>query len=519
MGAPYRGGPVASPTVVRIRWRTVSAALAAIGALSGCGHTAAGSSGTTGPTTPTTAQHVVAGQVLHWTTCSAAAGPHGLQCATLEVPLDYADPAKGDIGISLDRHPASGRAIGSLLTDPGGPGVSGVDYLPSLLTELPSSITDHFNVVGFDPRGVGRSDPVTCGTGRQLDAELSVDPAPPTAAGLAALIAADRAFAHGCESRSGRILPYVSTVDAARDMDRIRAAVGDAKLSYLGFSYGTFLGATYARLFPARVRAMVLDGAIDPALGEIPTVEAQSAALDREIDAFFASCQAGSCGWRPGGDVAAAYDALLARVRAHPVVVAGSDESVGPAALLYGSAAALYTPQSWPLLGQALTALEAGKGAQILALFQDYLERNPDGTYANTVEAETAVDCLDSPAPTIAQLQAAAPATERGAPVFGLLDLYSEITCAVWPVPATGKPVPIEAKGSPPIVVVGSTGDPVTPYVWAQALANQLDRGVLLTRVGLGHTGYGFSSCVRSAVDRYLLTLQPPAPGTRCASD
>jgi pimeloyl-ACP methyl ester carboxylesterase len=490
--------------------------IAAVVLLAGCGSPAPPPRAA--PTTSTTAQRPVAGRLLRWTTCGATAGPSGLQCATLRVPLDYSDPARGTIGIALDRKPASGKAIGSLLTDPGGPGVSGVDYLPSLLPALPAAITQHFNIVGFDPRGVGRSDPVTCGTGPQLDRELGVDPSPTTPAALDALVAADRRFSRGCEVRSGRILPYVSTANAARDMDRIRAAVGDARLSYLGFSYGTLLGATYARLFPTHVRAMVLDGAIDPALGQIATVQAQSAALDRELDAFFASCAAGSCGWRPGSDLAAAYDALLAQVRSHPVRVSGSDQSVGAAALLYGSAAALYSPQTWPVLGQALSALEKGQGSPILALFDAYLERNADGTYTNTVEAETAVDCLDSPAPTIAALRTAAPATERGAPVFGLLDLYSEITCSVWPVPATGRPGPIAAAGAPPIVVVGSTGDPVTPYAWAEALAHQLDRGVLVTRTGFGHTGYSFSSCVRANVDHYLLTLHPPAPGLRCPS-
>jgi pimeloyl-ACP methyl ester carboxylesterase len=469
---------------------------------------------------PTTAQRVATGAVLHWSACSATAGPSGYQCATVQVPLDYADPARGTIGIALDRHRATGSRTGSLLINPGGPGVSGVDYLPDFMTEVQPSVAEHFDIVGFDPRGVGRSDPVVCGTGPELDAELSVDPSPPTAAGFAALVTADRRLAAGCEARSGRILPYVGTVDAARDLDAIRAALGDAKLTYLGFSYGTYLGAVYASLFPTHIRAMVLDGALDPALGPVATIDAQSAALDRELAAFFASCAKGDCGWHPSGSLAADFDALVTGVRAHPLPVAGTGgRSVGPAALLYGAAAALYSPSSWPVLGQALSELQGGRGADILSLFDDYVGRNADGTYANTVEAETAVDCMDAPAPTLAQIRADAATTEREAPVFGLLDLYSEASCSVWPVAPSNRPAAVHADGSPPIVVVGSTDDPVTPYVWAEALAGQLTRGVLLTRDGYGHTGYGFSSCVRSDVDRYLETLAPPARGTTCASD
>jgi pimeloyl-ACP methyl ester carboxylesterase len=471
-------------------------------------------------------KRVVPAAGLDWVACPDSGELKGLQCATLQVPLDYDDAGRGTIGIALDRRAASGTAIGSLLINPGGPGESGVDFLPGLLPEIPAAVTDRFNIVGFDPRGVGASDPVTCGTGSQLDAELSVDPAPTTAAGVATLVTADRRFAEGCEARSHAILPFVGTTDAARDMDRIRIAVGDAKLNYLGFSYGTLLGATYAQLFPTHIRAMVLDGAIDPTLGPVALTDQQSASIDRELDAFFASCAssvgttgASGCGWRPGGNLAADFDALVAQVRAHPVAVAGTGQVVGPAALLYGAAMALYSPQLWPTLGRALTDLQSGDGQIILELFDDYIGRSSNGTYANTVEAETAIDCLGAPAPTIAQLQSDAAATEREAPVFGLLDLYSEITCSVWPVAATARPGPVSAPGAPPIVVVGSTGDPVTPYAWARSLAHQLDRGVLLTRTGYGHTAYGFSSCVRTDVDRYLLTRQPPAAATTCASN
>jgi pimeloyl-ACP methyl ester carboxylesterase len=482
---------------------------AASGATSGSAGTASGGTGTGPP--------AARGNRLQWSACHGAQGPVGYQCAILRVPLNYADPAQGTIGIALDRHPAAGSAIGSLLVNPGGPGVSGVDSVPGIVSELSTAMRDRFNVVGFDPRGVDRSDPVTCGTGSQLDAELAVDPGPTTGAGFAALVAADKKFDAGCEARSGKILPYVGTINAARDLDKIRIALGQAKLDYLGFSYGTYLGAVYAKLYPNHIRAMVLDGALDPGLGQVATADTQSAALERQLDAFFVECAKGGCGWKPSG--ASAFQALLTQVGSHPVAVNGSTQQVNPAILLYGTAAALYSPQSWPLLGQALTDLRAGNGGPILELFDEYFMRASNGTYSNVVEAETAVDCDDGSVPSLAALRAAGPAAAKGAPFFGLLVLYSEATCSVWPVKPDPRIGSIGAAGSPPIVVVGSTGDPITPYAWAQALAGQLQHGVLLTRDGDGHTGYQFSSCIRTAVDDYLLYLKVPAKGMTCASD
>jgi pimeloyl-ACP methyl ester carboxylesterase len=497
----------------------VLAVLAAACSASG-GQKSAGAGGTAaGSTTPTTAQKVTATAPLRWSACAASAGPKGYQCATLQVPINYSDPSAGTIGLALDRHQATGTVEGSLLEDPGGPGVSGVDFLSTLVGEMPATMVEHFNIVGFDPRGVGQSDPVTCGTGSQLDSELSVDPSPTTSAGWNALVAADHSFVDGCQQRSGKLLRYVGTVNAARDMDRIRAALGESKLNYLGFSYGTYLGAVYAQLFPSRVRAMVLDGALDPALSQVATVTAQSAALDKELVAFLAECSDGQCGWDPSGGPAAAFNTLLARVTAHPVSVSGSTQKVGPAALLYGTAAALYSTASWPELGQSLAALASGNGDPMLELFNDYMGRASNGTYSNVVEAESAIDCASYPVPGLSAIKADGSAISKAAPVFGLLDLDSLATCAVWPFKPDLRPAPIHADGTPPIVVVGSTGDPITPYAWAKALASQLQHGVLLTRTGYGHTAYGASSCIRTDVDNYFLHLQVPAKGTTCPSD
>lgn len=421
--------------------------------------------------------------------------------------------------MAIDRRPANGQKIGSLVVNPGGPGASGVDALPTLVATMPNNLLDRFDVVAFDPPGVQRTAPIVCLDSAGLQGYYHVDPEPLTQSGLDALVQADRTFDSGCQSRSGGELPYVSTVDAAKDIDVLRGDLGDAKLTYLGFSYGTLLGATYANLFPQNVRAMVLDGALDPAQGIIAQLDQQAAGIDGQLRQFFAWCKSSNCAWRPTGDPMATYQALLSRVRTNPLPAKGTTRTVGTAELLYGTAVTLYSTATWQDLGYALQGASQNDGTDFLQFFDAYTGRQSDGSYNNLFEANAAVNCIDTQAPTVAQIQAAVPAAESAAPIFGLQNLYSEISCSLWPVPATGKVGPIHAAGAAPIVVVGSTGDPITPYQWSQALATELQSGVLLTRVGDGHTGYRSSSCIRTAVDAYLTGLTVPAAGTRCASD
>ena len=421
--------------------------------------------------------------------------------------------------MAIDRRPASGQKIGSLLVNPGGPGASGVDSLPTLVAPMPAGLLDRFDVVGFDPPGVGHTEPIVCLDSAGLQDYYHVDPEPANQAGFNALVQADRTFDSGCQARSASELPYVSTIDAAMDMDVLRRDLGDAKLNYLGFSYGTLLGATYANLFPQNVRAMVLDGAIDPALGVIPSLDQQAAGLDGQLRQFFASCKPASCLWKPSGDLMTAFQALLTRVRTNPLKVSGTTRTVGPAEFLYGTAVTLYSTATWQDLAYALQAADQGDGGPFLQFFDAYTGRQSDGSYNNLFEANAAINCDDTPAPSLSQIQAAVPAAEAAAPIFGLQNLYSEITCSEWPIPPAGKVGAIKAAGAAPIVVVGSTGDPITPYQWAQSLASELQSGVLLTRVGDGHTGYRSSSCIRNSVDSYLTDLAVPAAGTRCSSD
>ncbi len=288
-----------------------------------------------------------------WKACDGVDGPSGYDCATVQVPLDYANPGGRKIGIALDRKPAAGTKVASLLMNPGGPGASGVDELDYLQSLLGQSVLDHFDIVSFDPRGVGRSAAVRCETGAQLDQFIHLNPSPATDAGFRQLVAATRSFAQACQARSAALLPFVGTVNAARDLDELRAALGDAKLTYIGFSYGTFLGATYADLFPTHIRSMVLDGAVDPAQDPIQSNLEQGAGFDKELNAFFAYCTNNFlCPWQPNGSLKADFDALMARIATRPLPGAGS-RTVGPGEAFFGVAQELYDQGAWPDLATA----------------------------------------------------------------------------------------------------------------------------------------------------------------------
>jgi pimeloyl-ACP methyl ester carboxylesterase len=474
--------------------------------------------GAAAPAAPTTTAPSPA-PGLAWHPCQSGQGPSGDQCATLPVPLDYANPEGQTIGIALARHPATGTKVGSLLLNPGGPGASGVDGLSTEMSIVSPALVQHFDLVGFDPRGVARSAPVRCASGPQLDQFFDLDPAPVTDAGFNALLQGDSQFVRGCQALSANLLAHVGTADAARDMDRIREAVGDAKLNYFGFSYGTFLGATYAELFPTHIRAMVLDGAIDPAEDPVSFTLAQAVSFNAELNAFFADCATqASCGWKPGGDLRTAFDALMAGLKVRRLPGIGA-RTVGPAEAFYGVALPLYDRADWPGLAAALQRAEQGDGSLLLQFSDLYTTRTPDGSYSNEQEANTAINCRDQAWPRDpAVLKSDAAQAMALAPEFGVADLYSGLTCALWPVPAAAAAHPITAPGSPPIVVIGSTGDPATPYAGAQALAGELSQGVLLTRIGDGHTGYRSSACIRANVDPYLLELTVPAKSTTCSS-
>lgn len=447
----------------------------------------------------------------------------GFQCAALTVPLDYSAPAGPTVSLRLVRLPASrpSTRIGSLLVNPGGPGVSAVDFLRSFAgSSTPVELRRRFDLVAFDPRGTTGSTPVHCLGTAALDAFFHVDPDPDSSQEIRALDQANRDFAAGCQQRSARVLPHVSTEVAARDMDSVRAALREPKLTYLGYSYGTSLGAAYLDLFPTRVRAMVLDGALDPRLSWDEVLAGQGKGFEQAFRSFLAWCDRtpASCRFRKEtqGDLVAAYDRIAAQVEQEPLTT-GKGRTVGPAELSYGAGQALYSTSYWPFLGGALADAAGGDGSALLTLSDLYLERDA-GRYENTIEANFAVNCLDRPWPKdLASYQRLADSLAKSAPRFGPAIAWSGSACAVWPVPPTGSPHAVRGTGSPPVVVIGTTRDPATPYAWAVGLADQLAKGVLVTFDGDGHTAYrkGAVACITEPVTAYLLTGAAP-PATRC---
>lgn len=457
------------------------------------------------------------GQELDWSTCGS-----GFECTTVTAPLDYADPGRGEIELSVIRHRAGeGDAVGSLLTNPGGPGASGVDFIrDSLSFAVGGPIVRSFDVIGFDPRGVGASTAVTCFDAAQMDAYLYDIPKDPrgSAGWTAELEERNKAFGEACDANSGGILPYITTENAARDMDLLRGVLGEEKLDYLGFSYGTFLGATYAKLFPERVGHLVLDGAIDPAASGLDVSTTQGLGFESALRAYMASCLDGrGCPFTGTVDEAMGdLSTLLASVDRRPIKAADG-RMLGADTLMTAIITPLYSEGNWPVLTAMLTDVLGGSADYAFYVADLYNDRE-DGTYvSNQTEAFRAYNCMDYPVDANqADIDAANALLQREAPTIAP---YWEgpDPCDQWPYPPTGVREPITAEGAAPIVVVGTTNDPATPYEWSVALADQLSSGVLVTRVGEGHTGYNKGNeCVDSAVEAYLLEGTVPEDGLRC---
>jgi pimeloyl-ACP methyl ester carboxylesterase len=499
------------------------------------GTPATGSTGTVPPSTPlTTPTSLPTPAPLSWSACTSLAADAvtsvgRYECATLRVPISYSDPSAGDLSIAVVELPATGSpVIGDIVTNPGGPGGSGVDFLEQNATGFAASLRSHFNLVSFDPRGVARSDPVTCVSPAQIRQLVSLDPAPTTASEIDDVVTETKYFDQQCAAHTSRLLlENMSTVDAAIDMDQLRAALGQQKLTYMGFSYGTYLGAIYAQLFPTHVRAMVLDGALNPDLSNNQLNLQQAEGFEVDLKDFFSWCSTNSaCESELPGGASAAYHQLVSSLQNGATLPAqilpqfGGNQQVDYGVAITGILASLYSIDEWPQLAQALQQAISGNGTDLDAIALSYEGFQQNGSLENIEEANTAVNCLDHPAPTsVADYVQLAKQFAVEAPDFGPLEAWGSLACAFWPVPPTGTPRPIHAAGAPPILVVGTTHDPATPYEWAQALASQLDKGVLLTRDGDGHTAYFSSSCVQDWADSYLATLATPPKGTVCQSN
>jgi pimeloyl-ACP methyl ester carboxylesterase len=458
-------------------------------------------------------------QQLDWSGCQDSADA-GDQCARLTVPLDYDRPSGRTITLALLKVPASGSRIGSLVVNPGGPGAPGTSYAAGRGTYFGDPLLEHFDIVGFDPRGTGDSSPVDCLSDPAMNRYLAGNPAPSTPAQVAAFRASQRRMITGCTRRSGVLASHVSTVEAARDMDILRAALGEQTMSYLGASYGTELGATYAQLFPERVGRFVLDGAVNPKLGVRESSLQQARGFQTALDAYAANCVQSSVGCFLGKDVASvgqSVRAILDHIAQHPLPAGDRTLTVGDA--YYGIAATLYNRSYWILLSAGLRAALAGDGSVLMQLADSYADRNADGTFnSNLLEAFVNISCLDDPySIPYSKVPQEYPAFEKASPVFGREYAWGLTTCDGFKPRSDQTIPPIHARGAAPIVVIGTTRDPATPYQWAVALAHQLDSGVLVTRNGDGHTGYHRgNACVDNAVDSYLVSGVVPQHGLTC---
>lgn len=451
---------------------------------------------------------------LAWGPCEQVATSAGFECATMPVPLDYAKPEGETVGIALIRLPAEDRQrrIGSLVFNFGGPGGSGVSTLLNAATAF-TALRRRYDLVSFDPRGVDRSSGIRCLDGKAMDTYIAEEPSEEVAEETRLVTM----FAQACERNSGKVLPYVGTVNAARDMERLRMALGDPSFNYFGFSYGTHLGAVYATLYPKLVGRMVLDSAVDPSVSILDMTRTQVLGFQRAFENYLAACVSQRDGCPLGKDVASAQGSvvnLLVDLDHRPLMVAGRTMTENIARSGIGEA--LYSEQTWPLLTEALNDTMHGDGSGLLTLADQYSGRNPDGSYSTLQSSLTAIVCADdTERPTVAQAEALAHTLSKESPVFSSNAIGSGI-CSVWPVPGEGANKRVNATGSKPIVVVGVTHDPATPYQWAPRLARQLHTAVLVTLEGEGHGAYGQSPCIDTAVNAYLLRDKVPNNGLRC---
>lgn len=466
------------------------------------------------------------GQRLDWKRCeaprkargSAAEAPgSGWKCATMEAPLDYAAPAGETIGIALIRSEAKdkGSRIGSLLFNFGGPGGSGVATLPAAADSF-TTLGTRYDLVGFDPRGVAESAGVVCRNDRQTEKSLRIDATPDSAAEEKTFLDDSAAFGADCARRSGPLLPHVGTTSAARDLDLMRQVLGDEKLNYLGFSYGTELGGVYAHLFPAKVGRLTLDAVVDPTADYVGHARNQALGFQRALENYYRSrgigAQAGT----------ARVVRLLDRLDHEPLPT-GTGRRLTESLALTGIVTPLYDEESRPLLTDALDAAESGDGSGLLRLADSYNDRDEQGRYGTAQHSQRAISCADTKGRvTAAEVTDPLLADFREvSPVFGpylAWDLAG--WCADWPVMGEHETPEVAAAGAAPILVIGGKGDPATPYEGSQRMVEELGEGVgvLLTFEGEGHGAYTTGNrCVTSAVDGYFLRGTIPAAGTRCS--
>ena len=457
---------------------------------------------------------------LTWTTCHDK-----FQCATLKVPIDYSNESLGqfDIAVIRYRDPNQNNRIGSLVVNPGGPGVSGVDYALSAQYIVNPDVLERYDIVGFDPRGIGLSSPITCLSDAEQEASLTSDAKPDNEAEYAQALKDTQEFIDKCVAKTPNLAHY-STREAAQDMELLRKALGDKQLNYLGFSYGTYLGTLYAQLFPAKVGRFVLDGAVDPQISIEQQSKVQAVAFDQALANFITDCHKLKSCPLPKDATATFFTDLFNKVSQTPLTI--GDRKITEGLVITGTASALYDDvYGWPLLRSAITQSLSGDGTTFAQLADAYNGRNEDGSYKNNEnDANVIINCLDwQQRKTNDQIKASVASFKKVAPVFGPYVAYSGITCNMLNTTIGAKPANIDQNTAQirniatPILVIGTTQDPATPYEWAKSLSNYIAGSHLITLKGEGHTGYGRgSACTDDAVDAYLITGTTPAKNLIC---
>jgi pimeloyl-ACP methyl ester carboxylesterase len=457
---------------------------------------------------------------LDWGSCPSAwqlEPTPGMECATLEVPLNPAAASGETIELALNRIRATGDRLGALLINPGGPGASGIAAMAYMRESLPAEVRARFDVIGFDPRGIGRSAPITCALpdDRSLTFGFADTPAE-----IEQVVERAELQTAACVAEYGaERLSSLSTVNVARDMDLIRVALGEEQLSYFGTSYGTRLGMVYAELFPERVRSLVLDANVDPSGTLVGFRSTQVASFSATFDAFVAACAAAQEACAIGPDAATTFDALVARTEAEFVRVPGDVRRLNSSDVVAGVSIGLYQEALWPIVVQGIADAEAGDGSILMQLADATTQRRQDGTFGtNLLETNAAVNCADfSDRVAVADVPARAAEALAAHPRWGGLAAGLYAQCAAWPV--SSSPVPeIDPQGLAPALVVGSVGDPATPFAWSEAMAMALPGAVLVTYEGATHGAVSVSPCVKEAVAAYLIDGTLPAAGLRCSS-
>ena len=490
-------------------------ALAATLALtvSACGNSSS-SSGTNGNALDTTTEFVV--NPIEWKACDGNTSTE-VECGNIEVPFDYADPDQGSFVLYVKKHNASNPAsrIGSMMVNPGGPGFGGSSLADDAQYYFSQDLIDNFDIIAWDPRGTGESTPaVDCVD--TYDEYFGLDSPPETPDEKQALIDASQAFNDKCEENSGTILPYISTKASAQDINSLRLSLGEEKITFFGFSYGSELGTTWATMFPETVRAIVVDGAVDPNASSTEEGMNQAKGFEGQLATFLKQCsEKSTCEFHNGGKAEAAFDKLVLDLDAQPLEVSKDRTLVTQGVLFTAVAQAMYSDYYWPQLSEALSAAQNGDGKGILQLYDDYYQRKEDGTYGNELEAFLAISCLDDPgAKNTKEVDQHIEEFIAVAPRLGGNFAYG-YSCALWPVKQAAK-VTITGKGAGPIIVVGTTGDAATPLDSTRKMAKGLEQGILIVVDANQHTGYGANNCVVKAVDDYLIKLIVPANETTC---